>query len=87
MKNPHDVIRRLERYADKAGTTPAAIARKVTANPRMWERLKRRVKQLENDIERLDAFMSDNPLQDGECADRHKQSGHKALTSQEARAE
>lgn len=84
MEILQQTLSRLERYAALTGATPEAIARKATNNPRMLSRLKRRVGRVNDDLDRLNAYMDDNALEAGDCATRHNQSSQKARIVQGA---
>jgi Holliday junction resolvasome RuvABC ATP-dependent DNA helicase subunit len=57
MKFVHDTIARVRAFAELTGTTPDRVCRNATGNPRLWERLLRRVDQLETDCERIVSYM------------------------------
>ena len=61
MSKHHDILRELEAYAEAADCDPKAVCRKATGNPRLHDRLKRRIERLENDISALRDFMAKNP--------------------------
>ena len=83
MELLQSTLSRLERYAALAGATPEAIARKATNNPRMLNRLMRRVDRVNDDLDRLNAFMDANALESGVCATRHNKPSQKASIVQE----
>jgi hypothetical protein len=62
MPDIHDIISELERYAKAKGTTPASVCRAATKNPRMLDRLKRRAKRVETEIETIRRYMAENPV-------------------------
>jgi ferritin-like metal-binding protein YciE len=41
---------------------PGTVCRKATGNPRLFERLERRLAQTQADMERLEAFMKSHPV-------------------------
>lgn len=57
MKFVHDTIARVRAFAEMTGTTPEKVCRNATGNPRLWQRLLRRVNQLEDDCERIVSYM------------------------------
>jgi hypothetical protein len=69
MANHYDIIQRVREYADHAGTTPEAVCRAASNNPRLWPRLLARIDTVETDLGRLEAHMQKNPVDD--CAERH----------------
>lgn len=75
MSSIHDIIHKVERYARQAETSPEAVCRAATANPRLYSRLKRRAKQTASDIERLEQHMKDNPIVKAAGADQHTVKG------------
>jgi hypothetical protein len=64
MNTHHDILRELEAYAEAADTDPKAVCRKATGNPRLHDRLIRRIERLETDISALRDFMASNPPAD-----------------------
>lgn len=60
MKVTHDIIEQVERFAGAVGVTPSALCRAASGNPRLWERMKRRVKTLEADFARIEKHVSNN---------------------------
>lgn len=62
MEQLHNIIRQVEAYAEAAGVKPDTVCRAATKNPRLFERLKRRAADVEADIERLEKWMRDNPV-------------------------
>jgi ferritin-like metal-binding protein YciE len=61
MTYHHDILAELDEYARRADTTPPSVCRRATGNPRMFERLKRRLERTDEDIARLREFMEANP--------------------------
>ena len=74
MANYHDIIRRVSEYAAKANTSPEAVCRSATNNPRLWPRLLARIETLETDLCRLEKHMESNPV--GDSAERHNNTAH-----------
>ena len=62
MKDANDKLAAIEAYAKQAGRSPGSLCRKVTKNPRLWERLKNRISTVEADLGRVMKFIEDNPL-------------------------
>lgn len=58
----HDVITRIEKYANAAGIQPETVVRRATNNPRLFERLKRKADSIDADIAKIEAHMRDNPV-------------------------
>lgn len=64
MQNLHDILTRVEARARIEGTTPEKLCRKITGDPRLYERLKRRADKTEQVIKRLESYLKT-------CANRH----------------
>lgn len=62
--NAHETIRRVEEYSKRKGRPPSHVAREATNNPRLWDRLKRRVDRLERDVRLMEEYMASNPIAD-----------------------
>jgi hypothetical protein len=54
------IISAVDAYAKAHNADPANVVRRATGNPRLYDRLKRRVAKMEEDIERIARFMADN---------------------------
>ena len=50
----------VDAYAERHRVEPATVVRRATGNPRLYDRLKKRVAKMEEDIERIARFMADN---------------------------
>jgi len=61
MTHHQDILRELDEYAALAGIDASTVCRKATGNPRLRERLAKRIARTVEDIERLRQFMADNP--------------------------
>jgi ferritin-like metal-binding protein YciE len=61
MNNHHDILAELDQYAHDTKDSVSAICRKATGNPRLRERLERRLDRVRRDVERLRKFMDSNP--------------------------
>ena len=61
MAEHYDIIRELDAYAEKAGVDASTVCRKATGNPRLRERLARRIDRMAEDEGRLRAYMASNP--------------------------
>lgn len=57
----HPIISEVQRYADQLNIPPERVCRDATNNPRLWDRLKRRVDTIEADAEKLRSHMAANP--------------------------
>lgn len=62
MENIHDAIQRIEKYAVAANTTPSGVCRAATGNPRLFDRMKRRVEVVLDDVARIEKHMQENPV-------------------------
>lgn len=60
MQN-HDIIRDLEEYSSEAGVAVSTVCRNATGNPRLYERLKRRIDRTQADVDALRKYMIENP--------------------------
>jgi len=61
MTQHQDILRELDAYAKAVGIDTSTVCRKATGNPRLHERLARRLQSLSRDAERLRKFMVENP--------------------------
>ena len=63
----HDRINRVAAYAEEAGLSLVTVGNLVASNARLFERTKRRIEQVEADLERLEAFIDARSMtkQDG----------------------
>lgn len=57
----HDIIRDLEEYSSKAGVAVSTVCRNATGNPRLYDRLKRRIDRTQADVDALRKYMIENP--------------------------
>jgi len=62
MSIHYHIIQEIDEYAAKAGLEPSTVCRNATGNPRLRERLLRRLEQADADMEKLRAFMEKNPV-------------------------
>ena len=70
MDHLSHILQQVERYAEATGVSPDTVCRNATGNPRLYDRLKRRLEQTERDIQRLTQHLEDNPIK-VPCATRH----------------
>lgn len=54
------ILPAVDAYAERHRVEPATVVRRATGNPRLYDRLKKRVAKMEEDIERIARFMADN---------------------------
>lgn len=61
MGNAYDFFARVERFCANHGISPATLCGRATGNARLFERMKRRAAQLQQDMERIDRCMASAP--------------------------
>jgi len=61
MTQHHDILRELDEYAALAKVDPSTVCRKATGNPRLRERLAKRIERMSADADRLRKYMAENP--------------------------
>lgn len=55
------ILAEVEAYCSKMGLSPSTVCVRATGNSRLMDRIRRRLDQLDTDIERLRVFMIENP--------------------------
>lgn len=60
MQNIRAIIARVEDFASRRGVSPATVVRYATNNPRLYDRLKGRADKLDEDLGRIEQFLSEN---------------------------
>jgi ferritin-like metal-binding protein YciE len=58
MDEYHDILRELKEFEERTSISASAVCRKATGNPRMYERLVRRIEQTQEQVSAIRAEMS-----------------------------
>lgn len=62
MSCHHDIIREVAEYCEAANVAASTVCRNATGNPRLLDRLRRRLMRSDADIRALREYMKLNPV-------------------------